>query len=126
MLLLQVLYGHDDPHLALAFAKKGTFKESCRAFMSTFLNLEMQRSDDGLMLGKAGCARDKGYDTCAEWQVNLPAVPNALCLVMRDDKTLRFLKYVSRDAPSSRADISASYRVDAPEDSEGSPEGSPD
>jgi len=24
--------------------------------------------------------------------VNLPAVPNALCLVMRDDKTLRFLK----------------------------------
>ncbi|CAL1137931.1 unnamed protein product [Cladocopium goreaui] len=58
-------------------------------------------------------------------QVNLPAVPNALCLVMRDDKTLRFLKYVSRDAPSSRADVSASYRVDA-EDSEGSPEGSPD
>ena len=60
---------------------------------------------------------------------------------MRDDKTLRFLKcgtqtdatrhwplfrrpdvsqmdvarYLSRDAPSSRADISASYRVDAPE-----------
>ena len=34
-------------------------------------------------------------------------------------------RYVSRDAPSSRADVSASYRVDA-EDSEGSPEGSPD
>ena len=38
--------GHDDPHLAFALAKKGAFKESCRAFMSTFLNLEMQRSYD--------------------------------------------------------------------------------
>lgn len=28
-------------------------------------------------------------------------------------------RYLSRDAPSSRADISASYRVDAPEESEG-------
>ncbi|CAE8659943.1 unnamed protein product, partial [Polarella glacialis] len=46
--------------------------------------------------------------------VNLPAVPNALCLVMRDSKTLRFVKYLSRDAPSSRADISASYFVDDP------------
>lgn len=55
--------------------------------------------------------------------VNLPAVPNALCLVMRDSKTLRFLKYLSRDAPSSRADISASYRVDAPESSEEEDEG---
>lgn len=57
--------------------------------------------------------------------VNLPAVNNALCLVMRDSKTLRFVKYLSRDAPSSRLDISASFTVDAPtegdsDDDEGS------
>jgi len=48
--------------------------------------------------------------------VNLPAASNALCLVMRDAGTLRFMKYVSGDAASSRADISACFSVDAPED----------
>jgi len=51
--------------------------------------------------------------------VNVPAAPNTLSLVMRDAQTLRFVKYVSRDAPSSRVDISACYPVDAPEGSSG-------
>eukprot|EP00933_Yihiella_yeosuensis_P044205 TRINITY_DN39302_c0_g1_i1.p1 TRINITY_DN39302_c0_g1~~TRINITY_DN39302_c0_g1_i1.p1 ORF type:complete len:440 (-),score=110.43 TRINITY_DN39302_c0_g1_i1:139-1296(-) len=50
--------------------------------------------------------------------VNLPATPNALSLIMRDSKTLRFVKYLSRDAPSSRVDLAASYEVDAPAGSE--------
>jgi len=48
--------------------------------------------------------------------VNLPAASNTLCLVMRDAGTLRFMKYVSGDAASSRADISACFSVDAPAD----------
>jgi len=47
--------------------------------------------------------------------VNLPASSNTLCLVMRDAQTLRFVKFLSRDAPSSRADVAACFRVDAPE-----------
>eukprot|EP00929_Paragymnodinium_shiwhaense_P101094 TRINITY_DN63909_c0_g1_i1.p1 TRINITY_DN63909_c0_g1~~TRINITY_DN63909_c0_g1_i1.p1 ORF type:complete len:653 (+),score=174.91 TRINITY_DN63909_c0_g1_i1:88-1959(+) len=49
--------------------------------------------------------------------VNLPAKSNTLCLVMRDSQTLRFVKFLSRDAPSSRVDVSAFYGVDAPDDS---------
>jgi hypothetical protein len=49
--------------------------------------------------------------------VNLPPTSNALCLVMRDAPTLRFVKYLSRDAPSSRADVTARFAVDAPEGS---------
>jgi len=47
--------------------------------------------------------------------VNIPAAFNQLSLVMRDDQTLRFVKYLSRDAPSTRADVAACYIVDAPE-----------
>lgn len=47
--------------------------------------------------------------------VNLPATCNALALVMRDARTLRFVKYLGGDAPSSRVDISASFAVDPPE-----------
>lgn len=54
--------------------------------------------------------------------VNVVATPNALSLVMRDAKTLRFVKYLSRDAPSSRVDIAASFRVDAPDASSSSEE----
>lgn len=56
--------------------------------------------------------------------VNLPAASNALCLVMRDAKTLRFLKYLSRDAPSSRIDVAASYMVDPPADDSEEEQGS--
>lgn len=47
--------------------------------------------------------------------VNLPAKSNTLCLVMRDSQTLRFVKYLSRDAPSSRVDVAACFGVDAPD-----------
>jgi len=60
--------------------------------------------------------RYRGADTDGPL-VNLPAASNTLCLVMRDTKTLRFVKYLSRDAPSSRVDIAASYVVDAPAES---------
>lgn len=50
--------------------------------------------------------------------VNLRPIPNALCLVMRDAKTLRFIKYLSRDAPSSRVDVACSFSVDPPEGSD--------
>jgi len=46
--------------------------------------------------------------------VNLPATSNALALVMRDPKTMRFVKFLSRDAPSSRLDVAASFDVDMP------------
>lgn len=49
--------------------------------------------------------------------VNVPASPNTLSIVMRDSKTLRFVKYVSSAAPASRVDVSARYVIDAPADS---------
>lgn len=57
--------------------------------------------------------------------VNLPAVANALCLVMRDSQTLRFIKYLSRDAPSSRVDIGVCYGVDAPQSDSSAEDGVP-
>ena len=37
---------------------------------------------------------------------------NTLNLVMRDEGTMKFVKYVSHAAPSSRWDIAAVYQVD--------------
>jgi prolyl 3-hydroxylase /prolyl 3,4-dihydroxylase len=48
--------------------------------------------------------------------LNVTPANNVLNLVMRDDKTLSFVKYVSCRAPSSRWDISAEYTVKAIED----------
>ncbi|CAK0832946.1 unnamed protein product [Prorocentrum cordatum] len=53
--------------------------------------------------------------------VNLPAAANSLCLVMRDPGTLRFVKFLSRDAPSSRADVAGCFSVDMPEESDPEP-----
>eukprot|EP00928_Gymnodinium_smaydae_P039022 TRINITY_DN26761_c0_g1_i1.p1 TRINITY_DN26761_c0_g1~~TRINITY_DN26761_c0_g1_i1.p1 ORF type:complete len:650 (+),score=173.76 TRINITY_DN26761_c0_g1_i1:288-1952(+) len=59
--------------------------------------------------------------------VNLPATANALCLIARDSKTLRFVKYLSRDAPSSRVDVAASYPVQLPDvDDSNEEEGDPE
>lgn len=49
--------------------------------------------------------------------VNVPVAPNTLSLIMRDAKTLRFVKYLSFAAPSSRVDVGARYVVDAPDGS---------
>ena len=38
-------------------------------------------------------------------------VSNALVLVLRDAQTMRFVKYVSADAPGSRWDVAAEYRL---------------
>eukprot|EP00405_Crypthecodinium_cohnii_P014174 CAMPEP_0206445178 /NCGR_PEP_ID=MMETSP0324_2-20121206/15348_1 /ASSEMBLY_ACC=CAM_ASM_000836 /TAXON_ID=2866 /ORGANISM="Crypthecodinium cohnii, Strain Seligo" /LENGTH=656 /DNA_ID=CAMNT_0053913333 /DNA_START=179 /DNA_END=2150 /DNA_ORIENTATION=+ len=48
--------------------------------------------------------------------VNIPPTPNALAIVMRDAQTLRFVKYLSRDAPASRLDVAACYPVESPEE----------
>ena len=37
---------------------------------------------------------------------------NTLNLVMRDEGTMKFVKYVSHAAPSSRWDVAAVYEVD--------------
>eukprot|EP00428_Durinskia_dybowskii_P025525 CAMPEP_0170244896 /NCGR_PEP_ID=MMETSP0116_2-20130129/22229_1 /TAXON_ID=400756 /ORGANISM="Durinskia baltica, Strain CSIRO CS-38" /LENGTH=600 /DNA_ID=CAMNT_0010495761 /DNA_START=87 /DNA_END=1889 /DNA_ORIENTATION=- len=57
--------------------------------------------------------------------LNVPATCNALSIVLRDRRTLRFMKYLSRDAPSSRVDVSARFTVDAPEE-ESSDDGEPE
>ena len=45
--------------------------------------------------------------------LNVSATPNSLNLVLRDEGLMRFVKYVSAAAPSSRWDVAAEYR---PED----------
>jgi len=37
---------------------------------------------------------------------------NVLSLVMRDQKVMRFIKYVSASAPGSRWDISSEYAIE--------------
>ena len=53
---------------------------------------------------------------------------NTLNLVMRDEGTMKFVKYVSHAAPSSRWDVAAVYEVDqddtdSDEDDEADPRG---
>ncbi|CAD7936239.1 unnamed protein product [Amoebophrya sp. A120] len=43
--------------------------------------------------------------------LNIPASNNALSLVLRDKKTLSFLKFLSKSAPSSRVDVKMSLAV---------------
>jgi len=50
--------------------------------------------------------------------VSIHAAPNNLSLVMRDQGTMRFVKYVSGRAPGSRFDISQVYSIEQPESSE--------
>ena len=49
---------------------------------------------------------------------------NVLSLVMRDQDTLRFIKYVSAAAPSSRWDVCAEYEIEPLSDDSGSDSGS--
>ena len=48
--------------------------------------------------------------------VSVSPMHNSLSLVLRDAQVMRFIKYVSKDAPSSRFDITCEYEL--PEDAE--------
>jgi prolyl 3-hydroxylase /prolyl 3,4-dihydroxylase len=49
--------------------------------------------------------------------ISCSAVANTLHLVLRDASLLRFVKFVSHDAPSSRYDVAAEFLTDlAPEE----------
>ncbi len=43
--------------------------------------------------------------------MSVSPVSNTLSLVLRDEGVMRFIKYVSAGAPSSRWDISTEYKV---------------
>jgi len=43
--------------------------------------------------------------------INIIPRPNALSIIMRDKHTMKFVKYISRAAPSSRTDISVAFRI---------------
>ena len=43
---------------------------------------------------------------------------NTLNLVMRDEGTIKFVKYVSGQAPSSRWDVATVYEVDLDDDAD--------
>ena len=49
---------------------------------------------------------------------------NTLTLTLRDDGTMRFIKYVSSSAPSNRFDIATSYSVEYSDDEDETTEGS--
>ena len=49
---------------------------------------------------------------------------NTLTLTLRDDGTMRFIKYVSSNAPSNRFDIATSYSVEYSDDEDETTEGS--
>lgn len=70
-------------------------------------------ADGGDSYGKSSQADDDDsvlLTTQAEW--------NVLSLVVRDEGILKFVKYVSGNAPGSRWDISAEWRVEKDEDQE--------
>ena len=48
--------------------------------------------------------------------LNVGAMANTLNLVHRDQGIMRFIKYVSFLAPSSRVDVMAEYKIDIPKD----------
>ena len=50
--------------------------------------------------------------------LSVQATFNTLSLVHRDEGLMRFVKYVSHLAPSSRWDVAAQYTVEAVEDSD--------
>ena len=50
--------------------------------------------------------------------LNVGARANTLNLVHRDQGIMRFVKYVSFMAPSSRVDVAAEYKVDPHEEDE--------
>ena len=60
------------------------------------------------------------YDVNAEDGplVSVHAVSNTLSLVLRDDGVMKFIKYISAGAPSSRWDVSAEFKVDLDDDNE--------
>ncbi|KAF6002615.1 2-oxoglutarate and iron-dependent oxygenase domain containing 1 [Cyanidiococcus yangmingshanensis] len=44
--------------------------------------------------------------------LNLPPISNTLNLVLRDHGVLRFVKYISASAPSSRVDLSYEFAME--------------
>lgn len=60
----------------------------------------------------------KEGDSAEESLLSVSAERNVLSLVMRDYGVMRFVKYVSINAPGSRWDISAEYELDLEEDND--------
>jgi len=56
--------------------------------------------------------------------LSVSAMNNTLNLVMRDEGVMKFIKYVSANAPGSRWDIAVEYEITPPEGGEDSSEGS--
>ena len=81
---------------------------------------EKDSDDDGEGEGDEGGGGGGGQD---DGGVLLSVTPgtNVLSLVMRDEDTLRFVKYVSAKAPSSRWDVSVAYEL-SPDDFQDSDE----
>lgn len=50
--------------------------------------------------------------------LNVSPAANTLSLVLRDEGLMRFVKYLSCQAPSSRCDISATYQPEPDSDSD--------
>ena len=69
-----------------------------------------------------GAATDEVYAAAGEEDedelLSVQATFNTLSLVHRDEGLMRFVKYVSHLAPSSRWDVAAQYTVEAVEDSD--------
>ena len=69
-----------------------------------------------------GAATDEVYAAAGEEEedelLSVQATFNTLSLVHRDEGLMRFVKYVSHLAPSSRWDVAAQYTVEAVEDSD--------
>jgi hypothetical protein len=65
-------------------------------------------------------ARDDGDETGV---LNVSPANNTLNLVLRDEGLMRFVKYLSVEAPSSRFDIAMTYQPEPDSDSEAEAEG---
>lgn len=61
---------------------------------------------------EAGAAEVFRMNDDGEDLLSVTAALNTLSLVLRDEGTMRFIKYVSAGAPSSRYDVALEYDVD--------------
>ena len=77
---------------------------------------------DPMCLSKSSTQREKDADFTEEKAevydeeaagplLNIPPIHNALSIVFRDSRTLKFVKYVSKKAPSSRVDVRMTLQV---------------
>lgn len=89
--------------------------EAAEVYRSSYQANPSKPTEPGAKAADSKSAKDKAED--AETSLlSVSAVNNTLSLVMRDEGVMKFIKYVSANAPGSRWDIAVEYEITPPEE----------